>query len=106
MDRSGREWMKVVGCGGEWGNVLIWDSLRERDSGAIGVWCSRFGDTMQCEVYGGRKLTGCQDGYSDSVSIVYIGYIHLKQLIQMDGCSVLSPHRDLIHFLLIFKKFF
>lgn len=39
MDRSGREWMKVVGCGGEWGNVLIWDSLRERDSGAIGVWC-------------------------------------------------------------------
>ena len=54
----------------------------------------------------GEKLTGCQDGYSDSVSIVYIGYIHLVQLIQMNGCSVLPPHRDLNHFLLIFKKFF
>ena len=40
------------------------------------------------------------------MSIVYIGYIRLIQLIQMDRCSVLPPHRDLIHFLLIFKKNF
>ena len=39
------------------------------------------------------------------VVTVYIGYIHLIQLIQMNGCSVIPPHRDLIQFFKIFKKF-
>lgn len=40
------------------------------------------------------------------VATVYIGYIHLIQLIQMNGCSVAPPHRDLIQLFKIFKKFF